>query len=165
MAANATISGSSSSHTVKQENNHYFSKDGECCEERFANRKRSNLPNRAIRSSDIASTNPEHHWGRGTPILNTASPHPEAKVASWLGGANGPENQSYGSPKSWSGRNGKGGPGIGSAWGDNIETGERNKFHGADAWAATDDHHKTTQTTAKASEEIKDGDGEGEGKW
>lgn len=95
--------------------------------------------------------------------MNTAPPHPETKVANWLGGGGG-GNQSYGASKNGSARDGNGDWGSGNKGTQNSVVGDWNKFQGAGAWTGNDDQHTVQhtvqQTTGDAYEEKGNGDAE-----
>lgn len=172
-----SLSGSVSSHTAKTEKPTYIRSDAAAAaaadERRLASQRLPQPPNKAVQSSDKASTNPEHHWGRRTPILNTASPHPEAKVASWLGSGGGGGHasgsrggsQNYGPFKNGSAQNDNRGSGSGNQGTQNNVVGDWNKFGTAGAWAANDAQHTVMQTAGEVHGENGGGEGQPGVQW
>ena len=179
------LSETASSHTLKPEKPDYIRNEAAVADDRrFASQRLSHPPNNAVQSSDNASTNPEHHWGRPAPILNTAAPHPQAKVANWLGSGVGGEhgrstggcghgsasgsgggNQAYGASKQGSVRNGNGDPGSGHQGTQNSVAGDWNKFGTAGAWGANAGQDTVPQTAGNAQRGNGDGEGQPEVEW
>lgn len=168
------MSGSVSSHTARPEEPAHISRDAAANDGRPTRQPHSQPPNKAAQYSQITSTNPEHHWDRQPPILNTMPPHPEAKVHNWLGSGVGGSNSGsgnkgiqnaesgnwnqYGTPGAWPGDPDPGSDHKGT---QNAKPANWNQFGTAGAWTGENDGQQTGQQ--KTWEETGGANGNGNG--